>query len=126
MLKMKNKIKEDQEVINITSSGDTSNAADTVKKVQDQNPDAQVNLNVVDESEDKTGGDYDIYAVCTKSTGGKSGDAKWEKCVKALKDKPGYTLGESIKPKMTKQELIETVLRDTRVITKIKVKDILK
>ena len=125
-MKIKNKIKEDKEVINITSSGDTSNAADAVKKVQDQNPNAQVNLNVVDESEDKTDESYNIYAICTKSTGKTQGDKKCEKCVKSLKDKPGYTLSETINPKMTKQELIETVLKDSKVITKIKVKDILK
>jgi hypothetical protein len=77
------------------------------------------------ENEEETDESYNIYAICTKSTGETKGNEKWEKCVKSLKNKKGYKLGESINPKMTKQELIETILNsDKKVITRIKVKNI--
>jgi hypothetical protein len=71
--------------------------------------------------------DYNIYAVCTKSTGKTRGDETWEACVKDLKGKKGYKLGESVNPKMTKQELVETVLQTTKsnTIKRIKVSELL-
>lgn len=81
----------------------------------------------VTENEEKTDESYNIYAICTKSTGKTQGDEKWEKCVKDLKNKPGYKLGESVNPKMTKNELVEAVIEHERKIVKtVKVKDILK
>ena len=89
--------------------------------------DKEAIIKVVDESEtSEIDESNDIYAVCTDSTGETKGNTKWEKCVKDLKNKKGQKLGESIKPKMTKQELIETVNKSEYiVINKIKVKDIL-
>lgn len=127
--------------------------ADEAKKVNDKVNKAtsnttdkdKVDIVVTDESyskelkEEETDEAYNIYAVCTDSiskTAGTSERSKWsdsetdryEKCVKNLKGKKGYKLGESVKPKMTKDKLIETILNTNtkKVVKKFKVKDILK
>ena len=63
------------------------------------------NVSEGETDEEKTDESYNIYAICTKSTGETRGNEKWERCVKGLKHKKGYKLGESVNPKMTKQEL---------------------
>jgi hypothetical protein len=66
-----------------------------------------------------------LRSIVISSLSTRSVTSNVEKCVKGLKNKKGYKLGESVNPKMTKQELIETVVGTERKIVKtIKLKDI--
>lgn len=115
----------------IVKSKDLDKLGDDIMK-----KDPKAIIKVIDESEDETDESYNIYAVCSSSIAKTAGtpnksewseedNAKYEKCVKGLKHKKGYKLGESVNPKMTKQELIETVVGTERKIVKtIKLKDI--
>lgn len=115
----------------IVKSKDLDKLGDDIMK-----KDPKAIIKVIDESEDETDESYNIYAVCSNSIAKTAGtpnksewsdedNAKYEKCVKGLKNKKGYKLGESVNPKMTKQELIETVAGTERKIVKtIKLKDI--
>lgn len=115
----------------IVKSKDLDKLTDKITK---QDPKAIIK--VIDESEDETDESYNIYAVCSNSIAKTAGTAKksewskedndkYEKCVVGLKHKKGYKLGESVNPKMTKQDLIETVIGTERKIVKtIKLKDI--
>lgn len=115
----------------IVKSKDLDKLTDKITK---QDPKAVIK--VIDESESETDESYNIYAVCSNSIAKTAGTAKksewskedndkYEKCVVGLKHKKGYKLGESVNPKMTKQDLIETVIDTERKIVKtIKLKDI--
>ena len=85
---------------------------------EQQAPEEEVNQGMTE--------DYNIYAVCTKSVG-REDNEKYEKCVKDLKNKKGYKLGESKNPIMTKNELVEFIQNKKRVVVEtFKVKDLLK
>jgi hypothetical protein len=118
----------------IVKSDDLDTIAPEIDK---KDPDAVIK--VVDEEVEKTEEAYNVYAICTDSiakTAGTRERSEWseaateryEKCIKDLKGKKGYTLGESINPKMTKGQLEETInnLDDKKIIKRVKVKDLLK
>jgi hypothetical protein len=135
MKSIKNKLKDALREGNyIVKSDDLDTVGDKIEK-----SDKDAVIKVVDEEVQQTDEEYNIYAICTDSiakTAGTTERSEWsdsandryEKCIKNLKGKKGYKLGESVNPKMSKKQLETTILeqKNKKVVKTVKVKDILK
>ena len=131
----------------VDSSNDTVvvDSPEDAKDVVDNNDTGKpVNVVVANEGEEEVIEEeaYNTYAICIDSiakTAGTSERSKWSKadtkryenCIKELKGKKDYTTNpknESVRPKMSKKDLVEAIRSSSEktIIKKVKVKDILK